>query len=109
MAILGPAEFVPSEDEVLSEDENGDNVSLTQSDIEDFSGHISRKGDSIDDSNRKEDIQSPAHHLGESEGSTESCFIEISNREGIAHLRRPSGKAGAKNKENLEANGKLAD
>ncbi|MBW0494509.1 hypothetical protein O181_034224 [Austropuccinia psidii MF-1] len=102
-AILGPAAFVPSKDE------NSDNVSLTQSDIQDLSGHISRKGDSIDDSNRKDNIQSPAHHSGESEGPTEPCFIEISNREGSARLRRPSGRAGAKDKENLEANGKLAD
>ncbi|MBW0469960.1 hypothetical protein O181_009675 [Austropuccinia psidii MF-1] len=108
-AILGPAAFVPSEDGVLSEDENSDNVSLTQSDIEDSSGHISKKGDSIDDSNGKDDIQSPAHHSGESEGPTEPRFIEIPNREGSARLRRPSGRAGAKDKENLEANGKLAD
>ncbi|MBW0505053.1 hypothetical protein O181_044768 [Austropuccinia psidii MF-1] len=100
---LGPEAFVPSEDE------NSDNLSLTQSDIENLSGHISRKGYSIDDSNRKDNIKSPAHHLGESEGPTEPCFIDISNREGNACLRRPSGRAGSKDKENLEANGKLAD
>ncbi|MBW0575647.1 hypothetical protein O181_115362 [Austropuccinia psidii MF-1] len=85
MAILRPSAFVPLEDGFRSEDENSDNVSLTQSDMEDLSGHISRKG------------------------PTEPCFIKISSREGSARLRRPSGRAGAKDKENLEANGKLAD
>ncbi|MBW0549880.1 hypothetical protein O181_089595 [Austropuccinia psidii MF-1] len=103
MPILGPEAFVPSEDE------NSDNLSLTQSDIEDLSGNISRKGDSIDESKRKDNIKSPAHHLSESEGPTEPCFINISNREGSSCLRRPSGRAGYKEKENLEANVKLED
>ncbi|MBW0505685.1 hypothetical protein O181_045400 [Austropuccinia psidii MF-1] len=100
MAILGPAAFVPSEDKGLSEDENCDNLSLTQSEIEDLSGHIFIKDDSIDYSNRKDHMQSPTHHSGESEGPTEPHFMEISNIE---------GRASAKDKENLEANGKLAD
>ncbi|MBW0472228.1 hypothetical protein O181_011943 [Austropuccinia psidii MF-1] len=100
MAIQGPSAFVPSEDKGLSEDKNCDDLSLTQSDIEDLSGHISRKGDSIDDSNKKDHMQSPTHHSGESEGPTEPHFMEISNRE---------GRAGAKDKENWEANWKLSD